>query len=83
MGSTIAVIPRYHGGGSYTWVEGTLVLVFFDPESRQLIWRGRARGLDYSRSNPKKDDKLVSEVVHKILQDFPPRCQDSRLNLPW
>jgi len=73
LGSTIAVIPRNRAVGSYTWVEGTLVLVFFDPESRQLIWRGRARGLDYSRSDPKKDDKLVSEAVHKILQDFPPR----------
>ena len=58
---------------SYTWEEGTLVLVFVDADSRQLIWRGQARGLDYTRSNPKKDDKLVSEAVHKILQNFPPR----------
>ena len=58
---------------SYTWEEGTLVLVFVDADSRQLIWRGQARGLDYTRSNPKKDDKLVNEAVHKILQNFPPR----------
>ena len=66
--------PYWGRGGSsrYKYQEGTLVLDFVDAKSKQLVWRGQARGFVDRKSTPKKDDKLVNEAVTKILKHFPP-----------
>ena len=66
----------HRGGGrsrTFRYQEGTLVLDFVDADTKQLIWRGRAKGFVDRNSKPKKDDKLVNEAVRKILKNFPPR----------
>ena len=51
---------------SYQYKEGTFILDFVKPASKNLLWRGSARvALDYA-------DKLVKEAMKKILQNFPP-----------
>jgi hypothetical protein len=65
----------YWRGPSYSkfkYQEGTLILDFVDSRSKQLIWRGVARGFVDSDMTPEKTDKLVNEAVQKILENFPP-----------
>ena len=56
----------------FQYQEGTLVLDFIDGQSKQLVWRGQAKGFVDKNQNPKKDEKLVNEAVTKILKHFPP-----------
>jgi hypothetical protein len=65
----------YWRGPSYSrfkYQEGTLILDFVDAQSKELIWRGRAKGFVDSGMTPEKLDKLVNESVQKILENFPP-----------
>ena len=65
----------YWRGPSYSkfkYQEGTLILDFVDSQSKELIWRGVAKGFVDSGMTPKKRDKLVNEAVQKILENFPP-----------
>jgi len=57
----------------FQYQEGTLVLDFIDGKSKQLVWRGQAKGFLDRKTNPKKEEKLVNEAVTKILKHFPPR----------
>jgi hypothetical protein len=71
-----------HGGGYYSRgsyasrsVEiraGTLLLEFVDTKSKNPIWWGNASTSLNRSYSPEKLDKLVSEVVQKILKEFPP-----------
>jgi len=67
----------YYSRGSYASRSaeirtGTLLLEFVDAKSKNPIWRGNA-STSLSRSySPEKLDKLVGEVVQKILKEFPP-----------
>ena len=68
----------WYGSGYYGYryahkIEaGTLLLDFVIPREYRLIWRGEAAAvLDYSYSSEKLD-KMLSEAVEKILNEFPP-----------
>ena len=59
--------------GAATYEEGTLVIDILEPEERKLVWRGAStRKLKYADS-PEESERLVKEVVAKILSQFPPR----------
>jgi hypothetical protein len=67
-----------YGSGYYGYryahkiAAGTLLLDFVIPREYRLIWRGEAAAvLNYSYSSEKLD-KMVSEAVEKILNEFPP-----------
>ena len=64
----------YHGSwsvDSYQYQEGTFILDFVKPASKNLIWHGAARvALDYANT-PEKRDRLIKEAMQKILQNFP------------
>lgn len=49
--------------------EGTLILMFVDPQLDQVIWEGVATG---AMGGDDRGEK-VPEVVAKILKEFPPR----------
>ena len=57
---------------SYYYEEGTLILDFIDPNSGNLIWRGKAKAYLGKRQTPEKLDKIVNEAVERILVNFPP-----------
>lgn len=62
----------YGSGYIYQYEEGTFILDFVNPKSKNLIWRGAAKSnLDYAET-PEKRDKLIKEAIQKILQNFPP-----------
>jgi hypothetical protein len=59
----------------FRYLEGMLVLDIVDAESKELVWQGEARGFVGAKSNPKREDKMVKDAVHKILKNFPPPSQ--------
>jgi hypothetical protein len=56
---------------SYQYQEGTFILDFVEPASKNLIWQGSARvAIDYA-DTPEKRDRLINVAMQKILQNFP------------
>lgn len=70
----------YWGGGyrgpggvsSFQYEEGSLILDFVDPQTKQLIWRGSAKAEVGDVRTVEKREALINEAVRKILQNFPP-----------
>ena len=69
----------YWGGGVATtrtetsnYTVGTLVLDFFDAESRELVWRGTAEGRLNERADPEQRQERANDAVRRILDRYPP-----------
>jgi len=62
------------GGGVSTihYQEGTLILDFIDPKSKNLIWRGVGKKVVSQRTTPEKSEKEINQAVEKILKKYPP-----------
>ncbi len=56
----------------FEYEEGTFVLDFVDTQSKELIWRGVARGEIRDDLSPEKRIKRINEGAQKILSNFPP-----------
>ncbi len=56
----------------YEYEEGTFILDFVDAQSKELIWRGVAKGEVRNYASPVKRDKRINVVVQKVLSNFPP-----------
>jgi len=52
--------------------EGTMVLDFVDPETKELLWRGSATAMVKSVLTPEEQKSRINKVVSKILDKFPP-----------
>lgn len=51
---------------------GTIVLDFFDSESKELVWRGTAEGKVHEANTPQERQERVDLAVQKIMEQFPP-----------
>ncbi len=51
---------------------GTLVIDFFDPAAKKLIWRGQGTKTLDPINNPKKNQERLEKAVKKILKNYPP-----------
>ena len=78
-GYSYAPYGRYWGGAwgpggvdVYQYEEGTLILDFVDPKTKNLIWRGSGKAQVDNTATPESRDKLINEAVAKILKNFPP-----------
>lgn len=60
------------GASTYKFEEGSLILDFVDPKTKDLIWRGSAKAEVQNIDTPEKKDKLIKTVVKEILEPFPP-----------
>lgn len=69
--------PGYWAGAPETYVyeyeEGTLILDIVDPKNRELMWRGSAQDEVHFTSTPEKDQTQITEAVHEMLENFPPK----------
>jgi hypothetical protein len=55
------------------YVQGTLILDVVDPKTNKLIWRGTAgKHLDEG-ATPEEREKVIKEVVSKLLAQYPPK----------
>ncbi len=66
------------GGGmatatSSTIQTGTLGLDFYDPASKQLLWRGEASKTLNPSKDPQKNQERLNKAMAKLLKDFPPK----------
>jgi len=52
--------------------EGTMILDFVDPETKELLWRGSATAVIESVLTPEEQKNRINKVVSKILDKFPP-----------
>ncbi len=60
------------GATKYKYEEGSLILDFVDPETKDLIWRGSAKAEIHNINTQKEKEKLINTVVKDILKKFPP-----------
>ena len=58
---------------SSTISNGTLAVDFYDPASKQLIWRGSAAQTLNPSGNQEKDMQKLNKAVAKLLQNYPPK----------
>ena len=68
-------LGTYWGTGAapaYSYEEGTLILDFVNPTTKQMIWRGSAKAdVDYVDS-PDKGWTIIKKAVKAMLGNFPP-----------
>ena len=67
------------GGGMATATSstinvGTLVLDFYDPVAKQLVWTGRVSKTLNPNNSPEKQQKNLEKAVEKLLKKFPPQA---------
>lgn len=53
--------------------EGTLIIDVVDPNTNQLMWRGLGSKRIPSATNSKGLNKLINNIVHNVLKNFPPK----------
>jgi hypothetical protein len=58
---------------SSTISNGTLAVDFYDPTSKQLVWRGSAAQTLNPSGNQQKDMQKLNKAVAKLLKNFPPQ----------
>jgi hypothetical protein len=65
---------RYGGPGVTTinYQEGTLILDFIDPKTKELMWRGVGKKVLSQSTTPEKSEREINEAVKKILEKYPP-----------
>jgi len=56
---------------AYTSTNGTLILDVFDGSSKNLIWRGTAKGTVQENASPEDRDTRITYATTGILKDFP------------
>jgi len=66
------------GGGMGTATQstiniGTLVLDFYDPTTKQLVWTGSATKTLNPSSNQEKNQKNLNNAMAKLLKAYPPK----------
>jgi uncharacterized protein DUF4136 len=57
---------------SPTISNGTFAIDFYDPASKQLIWRGSATKTLNPSGNQQKDIEKLNKGIAKLLKNFPP-----------
>jgi hypothetical protein len=74
----------YRGGGTSmttgqtsTIYVGQVVLDFYVPASKHLVWRGTASKTLDPKAKPEKQQKNLEKAVAKLLKDFPPAVKKS------
>lgn len=66
---------RLWGGRSLyvdQYEEGTVILDFVKAQTRELFWRGEARGRLQEKSSPEQERKRAQSIAQEILKYFPP-----------
>ena len=52
--------------------EGSLLVDFVDPATKELVWRGRSQARIPELSTPAKRTEQINKAVNSILKGFPP-----------
>ena len=52
---------------------GTIVLDFYDPAAKSLVWQGRATKTMDEHASQEKTQKNLDKAMQKLLKNFPPK----------
>lgn len=64
-------LPVFQDTYTYQWEEGSLLLMVFDSQSKQLVWRGMA-STEVNMQGPRKEAmERIDKVVKKLVKEFP------------
>ncbi len=58
----------------YQYEEGTLILDFVDPKTKEMIWRSVAKAEVRPEKTVEKQEKKINKAIRKILENFPPKA---------
>lgn len=54
--------------------EGVMSINFLEPDSKELIWTAKGeKRLPYDKPDSAERDKLIKDVINKLLANFPPK----------
>lgn len=57
----------------YQFTEGSLVIDLIDAETKNLVWRGTGTGVvEQTQRSPEEWQKRIDNIIHKIMESFPP-----------
>lgn len=56
--------------------EGSLILDFVTPQTRELIWRGAAKAAIDEADSPNTKRERINEAVRRMLEQFPPQYEE-------
>jgi hypothetical protein len=68
--------PRWSGmarANTSTVEVGTLVVELYDPDRKQLVWRGSVSKTLNINKDPDKNYKNLEKAVAKLLRNYPPK----------
>ncbi len=54
---------------------GTIVVDFYDPSAKQLVWQGQATKTLDPQSSQEKNQKNLDKAMKKLLKNFPPKAK--------
>jgi hypothetical protein len=57
----------------YQYEEGTLIVDLMLGKTRELIWRGIAKGSVDWHTPQEQRNELIEEAVQKVMAQFPPK----------
>lgn len=63
-------------GSTSTVYVGQLDLSMYDPQTKQLVWRGVASKTLDPKAKPEKKEKNINKAVQKLLKNYPPKVKD-------
>jgi len=67
------------GGVSvYEYEQGTLILDVVDAKTKKLIWRATAKAIVSPASTPEKQNEKIKNAVREILENFPPKTDNTQ-----
>ena len=61
--------PGYTSVSTYNYKDGSLVIDMIDAKTQKMIWTGSGSAEVYNK--PKNPEEVISEVVGKIMAEFP------------
>jgi hypothetical protein len=61
--------PGYTSISTYDYKDGSLVIDMIDAKTQRMVWTGSGSAEVYSK--PKNPEQVISEVVGKIMAEFP------------
>lgn len=65
---------RVYGGiSTYEYDEGSLILDFVDPKSKNIVWRGSVKAEVQNINTPEKSETLINSAVKAVLDNYPPK----------
>lgn len=69
-------MPTYRGAQQGSWRKGSLILLVFESESGQMIWRSAAEAIVDQSTPEKQRQEIVRRAITLMLEELPKEKQE-------